>query len=113
MMHLCRIWLRGGDGRERLLKSIRLLERVRELQNAPVVVMAPYDLKANWQAFRGESGRDGDRRQDRHRNEVAGAHPIDVAAHLYSVDLLDVLLIDVESGYLRDGEDEKVVLHHH
>src|SRR2546425_12226628 len=55
-----------------------LLERVRELEHAPVVLVTSHDLDADGQPVVGEAARHRDRRQSGHGDVGARAHPVDV-----------------------------------
>src|SRR2546427_2372824 len=87
----------------------RLLERIRQLQHAELVLMASDNLHADGQAFRREAARHGDGGQTRHRHEVARAHPVNVGLHLYAVNLRDVGLLHSEWGHLTDRANHELV----
>ena len=59
----------------------RLLERVRELEHAPVVTVTTDDLHPHRQPTWSEPARHGDRRVGHERHVPARAHPVDVGRH--------------------------------
>src|SRR5688572_8428862 len=59
----------------------RLLERVRELQHAPVVTVPPDDLEPDGQSAARESSRDADGWIRHERHVPTAPHPVDVRLH--------------------------------
>src|ERR1700704_1996485 len=74
----------GTSGRTARANPAGLLEGVRDLEEAPVVLVTPHDLEPDRQPFRREAAWDRNRRVADDRNEVARLHPVDIRLHRHA-----------------------------
>ena len=80
-----------------------MLERVGDLEQAPLVLMARNNLETDRQSVRRVAAWHRDRRVADDGDVVAGLHPVDVGLHGDAVDLGGVRLIHVERRHLHPG----------
>jgi hypothetical protein len=98
-----------GDRWPALANACRLLERVSELQYAPIVSVPTHDLDTDWQPVRREPSRYGYSRLEGNGDPVGGFLPRDVVLHCYTFDLLRPIELCIEWWELIHGRDQEFV----